>query len=70
MPEPKGNLRVVRDLGMMTQMLLRATTGDRVLPLLLLQSVEPLSWDRSWQSGESFDSFNQFVSNGQSTSAD
>ena len=41
------------------------TTGDRVLTLLLLESAEPRSWDRSWQDGESFDSFDQFVSNGQ-----
>lgn len=41
------------------------TTGDRVLTLLLLESAEPRSWDRSWQDGESFDSFDQFVSTGQ-----
>lgn len=41
------------------------TTRDRVLTLLLLESAEPRSWDRSWQDGESFDSFDQFVSNGQ-----
>ena len=38
---------------------------DRILTLLLLESAEPRSWDRSWQDGESFDSFDQFVSNGQ-----
>ncbi|MBV6795057.1 ImmA/IrrE family metallo-endopeptidase [Xanthomonas euvesicatoria] len=38
---------------------------DRVLTLLLLESAEPRSWDRSWQDEESFDSFDQFVSNGQ-----
>ena len=41
------------------------TTRDRVLTLLLLESAEPRSWDRSWQDEESFDSFDQFVSNGQ-----
>ncbi len=35
------------------------------LTLLLLESAEPRSWDRSWQDEESFDSFDQFVSNGQ-----
>ena len=38
---------------------------DRILTLLLLENAEPRSWDRSWQDGESFDSFDQFVSNGQ-----
>ena len=38
---------------------------DRVLTLLLLESAEPRSWDRSWQDGESFDSYDQFVSSGQ-----
>jgi len=38
---------------------------DRVLTLLLLESAEPRSWDRSWQDEESFDSFDQFVTNGQ-----
>ena len=38
---------------------------DRILTLLLLESAEPRSWDRSWQDGESFDSFDQFVSTGQ-----
>ena len=38
---------------------------DRVLTLLLLESAEPRAWDRSWQDEESFDSFDQFVSNGQ-----
>ncbi len=38
---------------------------DRILTLLLLESAEPRSWDRSWQDEESFDSFDQFVSNGQ-----
>lgn len=41
------------------------TTRDRVLTLLLLESAEPRSWDRSWQDEESFDSFDQFVTNGQ-----
>ena len=41
------------------------TTRDRVLTLLLLESAEPRAWDRSWQDEESFDSFDQFVSNGQ-----
>ncbi|PRH09170.1 hypothetical protein C6T60_05935 [Burkholderia multivorans] len=38
---------------------------DRILTLLLLESAEPRPWDRSWQDGESFDSYDQFVSNGQ-----
>jgi hypothetical protein len=38
---------------------------DRVLTLLLLESAEPRSWDRSWQDEESFDSFDQFISSGQ-----
>lgn len=38
---------------------------DRVISLLLIESDEPRSWDRSWQDEESFDSFDQFVSNGQ-----
>ena len=38
---------------------------DRILTLLLLESAEPRAWDRSWQDGESFDSYDQFVSNGQ-----
>lgn len=38
---------------------------DRVLTLLLLESAEPRSWDRSWQDEDSFDSFDQFASNGQ-----
>jgi len=38
---------------------------DRVLTLLLLEDAEPRSWDRSWQDGESFDSYDQFVSGGQ-----
>ena len=38
---------------------------DRILTLLLLENAEPRSWDRSWQDEESFDSFDQFVSNGQ-----
>lgn len=46
------------------------TTGERVLTLLLLESAEPQSWDRSWQDGESFDSFDQFVSNGNCRFAD
>ena len=41
------------------------TTGDRVLTLLLLESAEPRAWDRSWQDSESFDSYDQFVANGQ-----
>ncbi|WP_297446842.1 ImmA/IrrE family metallo-endopeptidase [Acidiferrobacter sp.] len=38
---------------------------DRVLTLLLLESAEPRSWDRSWRDEESFDSYDQFVSSGQ-----
>jgi Zn-dependent peptidase ImmA (M78 family) len=38
---------------------------DRVLTLLLLEGAEPRSWDRSWQDEDSFDSFDQFVTNGQ-----
>ncbi len=38
---------------------------DRVLTLLLLENAEPRSWDRSWQDDESFDSYDQFISNGQ-----
>ncbi|GHU12133.1 hypothetical protein AGMMS50225_19330 [Betaproteobacteria bacterium] len=38
---------------------------DRVLTLLLLESAEPRLWDRSWQDEDGFDSFDQFVSNGQ-----
>lgn len=41
------------------------TARDRVLTLLLLESAEPRAWDRSWQDGESFDSYDQFVTNGQ-----
>lgn len=37
---------------------------DRVLTLLLLESAEPRAWDQSWQDEESFDSVDQFVSNG------
>ncbi len=43
----------------------RYTARDRVLTLLLLESAEPRAWDRSWQDDESFDSYDQFVSNGQ-----
>ena len=38
---------------------------DRVLSLLLLESAEPRSWDRSWQDDETFDSYDRFVSTGQ-----
>lgn len=38
---------------------------ERVFTLLLLESAEPHSWDRSWQDEESFDSFDRFVTNGQ-----
>lgn len=38
---------------------------DRVLSLLLLESAEPRPWDQSWQDGDSFDSYDQFISNGQ-----
>ena len=38
---------------------------DRMLSLLLLESAEPRPWDKSWQDGDSFDSYDQFVSNGQ-----
>ena len=41
------------------------TARDRVLTLLLLESAEPRSWDRSWQDEDGFDSYDQFVSNGQ-----
>ncbi len=37
---------------------------DRVLTLLMLEGAEPRPWDQSWQDGESFDSYDQFVSNG------
>jgi hypothetical protein len=40
---------------------------DRVLTLLLLESAEPRSWDRSWHDEESNDSFDRFMSNGQLT---
>lgn len=39
---------------------------DRVLTLLVLESAEPRPWDQSWQDGESFDSYDQFISTGQS----
>ncbi len=39
---------------------------DRVLTLLLLENAEPRAWDRSWHDEETTDSFDQFVSNGQS----
>lgn len=38
---------------------------DRVLTLLLLESPEPRSWDRSWQDEANFDSYDKFVSTGQ-----
>lgn len=38
---------------------------DRVLTLLLLEGAEPRRWDRSWRDGESFDSYDQFISTGQ-----
>lgn len=41
------------------------TVRNRVLTLLLLESAEPRAWDRSWQDGESFDSYDQFVATGQ-----
>ncbi len=36
-----------------------------ILMLLVFESAEPRPWDQSWQDGESFDSYDQFVSNGQ-----
>lgn len=39
---------------------------DRILTLLLLEAAEPRPWDRSWQDEEVTDSFDHFVSNGQS----
>jgi len=39
---------------------------DRVLTLLILEDAEPRRWDNSWKDQESFDSFDQFTSNGQS----
>ena len=38
---------------------------DRILTLLLLESAEPRRWDRSWQDEDGYDSFDQFISNGQ-----
>ena len=38
---------------------------DRVLTLLILEDAEPRRWDNSWQDQESFDSYDQFTSNGQ-----
>jgi len=38
---------------------------DRVLTLLMLEGAEPRPWDQSWQEGESFDGYDQFISNGQ-----
>ncbi|TSE27648.1 hypothetical protein Tther_02520 [Tepidimonas thermarum] len=38
---------------------------DRVPTLLTLEDTEPRPWDQSSQDGESFDSYDQFVSNGQ-----
>jgi hypothetical protein len=38
---------------------------DHVLTLLMLEGAEPRPWDQSWQDGESFDSYDQFISNGQ-----
>jgi hypothetical protein len=38
---------------------------DRVLTLLMLEGAEPRPWDQSWQDGESFDSYDQFISTGQ-----
>lgn len=38
---------------------------DRVLTLLLLESAEPRPWDQSWQDEADFDSYDQFISNGQ-----
>jgi hypothetical protein len=37
---------------------------DRVLTLLLLESAEPRSWDRSLQDGESLGGYDQFISRG------
>lgn len=41
------------------------TARDRVLTLLLLESAEPRSWDRSWQDEDVEDCTDRFVSNGQ-----
>ena len=41
------------------------TARDRILALLLLENAEPRAWDRSWQNGESFDSYDQFIASGQ-----
>ena len=38
---------------------------DRVLTLLILEDAESRRWDNSWREGASFDSFDQFTSNGQ-----
>ena len=38
---------------------------DRVLTLLLLESAEPRSWDRSWQDEDAEDCADRFASNGQ-----
>lgn len=38
---------------------------DRILTLLLLESAEPRRWDRSWKDEDGFDSYDQFISNGQ-----
>ncbi|MFN3297545.1 ImmA/IrrE family metallo-endopeptidase [Caldimonas sp.] len=43
---------------------------DRVITLLLLESAEPRSWDRSWHDEENFDCADQFASNGQPTTSD
>ena len=41
------------------------TTRDRVLTLLLLESAEPRSWDRSWQDEDAEDCADRFASSGQ-----
>lgn len=38
---------------------------DRALTPLLLKNAKPRSWNWSWQDGESFNSYDQFVSNDQ-----
>jgi hypothetical protein len=38
---------------------------DRVLTLLLLESAEPRSWDRSWHDEDAEDCADRFASSGQ-----
>jgi hypothetical protein len=46
------------------------TDRDRVITLLLLESAEPRSWDRTWQDEDSFDCSDQFASNGHLTTSE